>query len=93
MKTILSVCAVIAAFGGAMSVVVKFMKPYKELQKKVKEHDQYLNNDRKALANCKEADKIILQTQFAMLDHMITNNSIDKLKATRKELEGYLTSH
>jgi ABC-type Fe3+-citrate transport system substrate-binding protein len=93
MKTILSVCAVIAASGGAMSVIVKFIKPYRELKKKVTEHDQYLNNNKKELDERKEADKVILQTQFAMLDHMITNNSIEKLKSTRKELEKYLTSH
>lgn len=49
-----------------------------------------LEDDHKRLQSGETAEKKLAKSVLAMMDHMITGNSIDKLKGARDELQAYI---
>ena len=51
---------------------------------------QYLTNDKKAIENLSEGDKVAKRALLALLGHGIDGNNIDEMAECKKELQNYL---
>lgn len=71
-------------------MIIKMFSPFKKLTQTVAKHAVFLENDYKRINSGEESDRMICKTLLALLDHEITNNSIDRLKIVRKELESFI---
>lgn len=87
----------LTVIAGGVKVIVGVLSPFKEIQKKLKQHDEYFKNDleritalEKKAENSNNDTNMLYKTLLAMTDHMITGNGVDKLEETREELRDYL---
>ena len=87
---ILAFCALLTAIWGVWKIVKEMKKPNDDLKEKVSEHDMLLDNDDKRLASIEESNKMTLQCLLVIINHEITGNGIEKMKAARDELQEYL---
>ena len=87
---ILGFCALLTAIWGVWKIVKEIKKPNDDLKEKVTEHDMLLDNDGKRLARIEESNKMTLQCLLVIINHEITGNGIEKMKAARDELQEYL---
>lgn len=87
---ILAFCALLTAIWGVWKIVKEIKKPNDDLKEKVTEHDMLLDNDDKRLASIEESNKMTLQCLLVIINHEITGNGIEKMKAARDELQEYL---
>ena len=87
---ILAFCALLTAIWGVWKIVKEMKKPNDDLKEKVSEHDMLLDNDDKRLASIEESNKMTLQCLLVIINHEITGNGIEKMKAARDELQEFL---
>lgn len=87
---ILGFCALLTAIWGVWKIVKEMKKPNDDLKEKVSEHDMLLDNDDKRLASIEESNKMTLQCLLVIINHEITGNGIEKMKAARDELQEFL---
>ena len=87
---ILGFCALLTAIWGVWKIVKEIKKPNDDLKEKVTEHDMLLDNDDKRLASIEESNKMTLQCLLVIINHEITGNGIEKMKAARDELQEFL---
>lgn len=87
----------LTVFAGGVKVIVSAFSPFKEMQKKLDQHDDFFKNDNEKISALEKKTKsserdtnVLYKTLLAMTDHMITGNGVDKLKKTREELQNYL---
>lgn len=85
-QTILSVCGAVSIVGGAGAVIVKIIKPAFQLTKRVNQLEIYNEKDCKRLQSLEEMQKQQSKCLAAMLNHQITGNGIEHMKAIRDEL-------
>ena len=89
-EMILAISGAISVIGGGTAVIFRMINPFKTLKEKVAKNEELLKKDNTRLMDIENSDKVICQCLLALLDHEITNNSIDKLKTARKNLQDYL---
>lgn len=87
---ILAFCALLTAIWGVWKIVKEIKKPNDDLKEKVTEHDMLLDNDDRRLASIEESNKMTLQCLLVIINHEITGNGIEKMKAARDELQEFL---
>ncbi|MDO4549508.1 MAG: CTP synthase [Clostridia bacterium] len=87
---VLAACGVIAAIGAAGTYIAKVIKPARDLIKRVDAHDKMFGNDNKRLAELEGGSRECCKALLALLDHEITGNSVEKIKAARDGLNKYL---
>lgn len=87
---ILGFCGLIAALWGVWKIVKEAKKPSDDLKKKVEHHEELLNTDNERLKEIEESNKLILRCLMVIINHDITGNGIDDLKAERDELNRFL---
>lgn len=60
---------------------------------KLDEHERRITSVEKTLIERKDTDTLILKSLNAITNHMIDGNSIEKLKASRDELQRGIIEH
>lgn len=60
---------------------------------KLDEHERRISSVEKTLVERKDTDTLILKSLNAITNHMIDGNSIEKLKASRDELQRGIIEH
>ena len=60
---------------------------------KLDEHERRISSVEKTLIERKDTDTLILKSLNAITNHMIDGNSIEKLKASRDELQRGIIEH
>ena len=99
----LAICVGITTISAAVTVIVKLIQKAKQpnqtqndrieaLEKKVKEFENYFNNDNKRLDELEEGNRVTQQALLALLSHSINGNDTDKLTKARDDLQDYLIS-
>ena len=96
-QTVLALFGGLTCIVGGISALTKIFSPFKNLQKQVTEHDEKLKNDfqrmnniDKSMHDVEESNKVICKSLLVLLNHEVTGNGIDKLKAQRDVLEQFL---
>lgn len=87
---IMWLCSFITLIWGVWKIAKEFRKPNDELKAKVEKHDQLLDKDNKRLKEIEQSNKMIMKSLSAIINHEITGNGVEKMKATRDELQEYL---
>lgn len=60
---------------------------------KLDEHERRITSVEKTLIERKDTDRLIIKSLNAITNHMIDGNSIEKLKASRDELQRGIIEH
>lgn len=96
-QTILAIFGAIAAVMAGVSGIAKMFSPFKELKAKVEEHEERFDDaDRRfqkledQLESQSKMQREICKSLVVMMNHEITGNSIDKLKAQHEDLQKFL---
>lgn len=87
---ILLVCGAISVIANAVTAIRTWRKPGNDQQKMVLDHEQRIS---KIEIVSKERDNqlaIILRSQMAVLNHLITGDGKDALTDSQKEIQDYL---
>ncbi|MDD4533364.1 MAG: hypothetical protein PHC48_02685 [Prevotella sp.] len=99
----ITIQTILAFFGGitcvvaGVSAITKLFNPFKDLKKRIDEHEKKLSNDNLRMNNMEntmceveESNKVICKSLLVLLNHEITGNCVDKLKLQRDVLEQFL---
>ena len=84
------ILGVIIAVGGAATVIAKMFSPFRQVQAKLKQHDELLDSDKLKLDDHEEAMKLVLRAQMTLIDHELTGNSVDRLREVKNDINAYL---
>ena len=94
---LMGAAAAIVALSNAWKILAKYLHPEADLREKIEKHEEMLENDNrrlkqleKQLAADEEFDGVMSIVMFAMLNHMLSGNDVDKLKSARDELQKYM---
>lgn len=98
---LLEIAGSIGIIGAASVYIVKavkrVLKPMTDLKEQVEKQAQYLDNDNKKLKKLEEtidgfseAQRLLLKTQLAVLEHLETDNATGKLASSRQEITDFL---
>lgn len=97
----LQICAGIVCVGGALGYLIRgitfIKKPADDIEKKLKAHQEYLDNDKarldrleRAIENNSKCLVLIIETLHTMLEHFEDGNHTKELTAERKKIDTYL---
>ena len=98
---VLAVCGAISTVGAAAEKVVKVIRAARapndeqnarldRVEKHMKEIDGFLSIDKKRLDDQEKSNRITQRALLGLLEHGIDGNSIERMQASRKELENHL---
>ena len=87
---ILLICALITSIWGVWKIVKELKKPNEDIKNLVDKHSQLLDNDNQRLKEVEQSNQMILKSLSSIINHEITGNGIEKMKAIRDELQDYL---
>lgn len=99
--TIIYIASCIGVIGAAVKILVNAKKaltaPLDEINKKLMEHCQFLENDKKrleeindALEDLTEGVHILIKNQQTILDHLEDGNHSGEIRAGKKRLNDWL---
>lgn len=83
-------CSFVAGLWGLWKIVKEARKPNDDLKAKVEKHDRLLDKDNKRLEEIESSNQMILKSLLVIINHEITGNGVEKMKAVRDSLEEYL---
>lgn len=82
--------AFVLAVWALVDKVKNAYKPGHDLRQWQRDTDAKLAMDKKRIDSLEEGQKVLCKGMLAMLNHEITGNSVDKLKAAQQGLTDYL---
>ena len=89
-KTLMWFLTGIVTLGGAVGVILKFLKPFKDLQNRVEKLEQNSDNDFDRIGKLETGQEHIYKGVLALIDHSLDGNSTTKLKQAKDEMQDYL---
>lgn len=100
-STLLQICAIITAVGGALAWIVKGIntakRPVEELQTQLDDHFSMLARDKKRLDELdnivesqKATNRLCLECMLVILGHLEQGNHTNQMAETRKKVELFL---
>lgn len=99
-ESILKLCGVLAIVAGAIRAVIYIGTPYKNISNKMKKHDEFFANDKRALEELriqvhyeKECINAIGLAIAELINHEISGNDIGELKDRQRELNRILLQY
>lgn len=88
----LAIAGGVVLIGNLLKTLGGWLAPAKRLNDTVAEHERKLASDDKRLDHLETDNQMILKSLFALVNHDIDGNGIERLKATREELQDYITN-
>lgn len=99
-QTLLAILGMFTCIAGGVTAIAKLLSPFKKLKETLDKHGEELSKNaeeeeelRKSIEMVAETDKILCKVLLEMLDHEITGNHVDRLKAVRGELEEFIINN
>lgn len=89
---VLAAAAAIVTLSKVWDIVAARLKPQRDLQKMVLEHERKLNRDKDRLDEQEKANAVIFRALYAQINHEISGNGDDILRHSRDEIQEYLTN-
>ena len=82
---------------GGMGAIIKLLSPFKKQNARIADLEKYkdkakdlFEKDNQRIQREEEATSILLTSLFALINHALTGNSQESLKAAREKLQDYL---
>ena len=95
---IVAVCAALATIFKAIEIL-KGLRKSPEINARLKKHDDLLDKDNRRIADLEDAIKdqqkaqaVMFRALLSQINHELTGNGDDKLRAARDEIQDYLTT-
>lgn len=93
----LAMCGSIVTIGGAGVVIYRLYQrakqPDNERDKKMKEHDQKIENCTHRLDSVEGGMAVLMESVLAIMNHLIDGDHVDDLKASSANLQKYLINN
>ena len=98
-KVLLAIFTSIGVIGGGVAIIVKILSPlidtvkksdFKTLEKRVELVESHFKGEEARITHVEDFDKVICKALFAILDHELTGNSVDKLNKAKSALQDYI---
>lgn len=96
-ETLLAIFGAITAIVAGISAISKMFSPFKELKQRVDAHDESLKLGNRKFEMLEESinkqgkmQREICKSLIVIMNHSVTGNSLDKLKAQQEELQKFL---
>ena len=95
------VIAAAAAFATIFKAIeiLKSLRKSPELSSRIKKHDELLDNDNRRIGELEDAIKgqqkaqaVMFRALLSQINHELTGNSVDNLRAARDEIQAFLTN-
>lgn len=87
---ILEILGVLAVTMAGVKAITYFLHPFREIQKKVEEHEVWLKQDKDAIEELTDLTRDSVKIQLSLLNHMIDGNGYEEMKKLRVELQNKL---
>ncbi len=91
-EKLLVLAAAIVLLGNMIKTLSGWINPLKSIVDKVDDHETKLKNDDRRITQQDNDMQMMLKCMFVLMNHDIDGNGVDKLKATRDELQEYITN-
>lgn len=85
-KTILEFFGVLAVIGGGVKIIVSALNPFKEVNGKVKNHDEKFKELDDSLDRIEKEQKMQGKALMVLINHLVTGNDIEKLKKVYQDM-------
>ena len=92
LEKLLVLAAAIVLIGNMAKTLGAWLNPVRKLVDDVAEHEEKLKRDDKRITQQDSDMQMMLKCMFVLMNHDIDGNGVDKLKATRDELQEYITN-
>lgn len=96
-QTILAIFGAIAAIMAGVSGIAKLLNPFKELKARVDAHDESLKMGNrkfemleKSINAQERMQREVCKGMIVIMNHIVTGNSIDKIRNQQEELQKFL---
>ncbi len=97
---ILTVCGAISTIGGTAALIYKWIKPIRDHAKRVETLERQNRRDMERfeaisvqLEQARQANQAVYKALMSIMNHMVDGNSVENLKAARKELSKFIIEH
>ena len=92
--TLLAIAGAVALILGLIKSARDLLAPHKKKERDIHQtidiHEARLNEGTKRMNELEDGQRILLLCTLAQMEHSITGNSVEKLKARKDELFAYL---
>ena len=98
-KVLLAIFTAIGVIGGGAAIIIKTLSPlidtvkkseFKALEKRVELVESHFKGEETRITHVEDFDKVLCKALFAILDHELTGNSVDKLSKAKSALQDYI---
>lgn len=96
-NNIVITCTTIIGILGGVLIILNVIKAFRELRKpqtdvtaRLNMHDEYLARDNQRIGRIENDTAMLLKSQYALMLHFTTGNSVENLKKKQEELLNYL---
>lgn len=100
LQTILAVFGAMAAIMAGISAIAKMLNPFKELKTTVYKHEMALKEFNKRFEDMEKSintqqmmQREVCKSIIVILNHLVTGNSVEKMKQQQEELQKFLIEH
>ena len=85
-ETFLAIGGAIVLAGNVGAVIVKVIRPFTDMKKKVEDLERHEKKDFKEIQELHELNTMQCKMLLVMIDHMIDGNHVETMKKTREQI-------
>lgn len=89
-KVLVTLFATLGTIWGGVVVITKIVAPFKQLDERLTCVESYCKRDDDRIRHNEEFNRVLCKALFAILDHELTGNSVDKLSKAKSALQDYI---
>lgn len=89
-KVLLAIFAALGTVGGGVAIIVKMVSPFRKLNDRLTAVEKFCKQDNERIKHTEDFNKVLCKALFAILDHELTGNSVDKLNRAKSALQDYI---
>lgn len=89
-KVLVALFAALGTIGGGVAIIVKMLSPFRKLNDRLTVVEKLCKQDNERIKHTEDFNKVLCKALFAILDHELTGNSVDKLSKAKSALQDYI---
>ena len=87
---LLAICGAVVLVGNAIKTVGGWLQPVADRDERIERVEDFLTKDKERLDDMEETYKLLLEAISQLIEHEISGNDIDGLRAVHKKLTKWL---